>query len=71
MTHVYTWTYCDTAGEPLPNLGLTGAAFPTQGEAEAWLSQEWPALADAGVGSVTLLDGDRVVYGPMSLTPDE
>ncbi len=43
------------------------AEFPGQGEAEAWLSDTWADLADAGVAQVTLLEGDRVVYGPMSL----
>ena len=69
MTDVYTWTYCDAEGQPIHDLGLTGSAFPTQGEAEAWLSEEWPVLADAGVGSVTLMNGEEVVYGPMSLSP--
>ncbi len=45
--------------------------FEDQTEAEAWLSDEWPALLDAGVGSVTLLDGETEVYGPMSLHGQE
>ena len=40
MTNVYTWIYCDADGEPIHDLGLTGVAFPTQDEAEAWLSEE-------------------------------
>lgn len=68
MTSVYTWTYCDAAGEPIHDLGLAGTAFPTQAEAEAWLSEEWAVLADAGVGAVTLNRGEEVVYGPMSLS---
>lgn len=69
MTNVYTWTYCDADGEPIHDLGLAGVAFPTQGEAEAWLSEEWGTLADAGVGAVILNNGAEVVYGPMSLSP--
>lgn len=69
MTNVYTWSYCDAAGEPIHDLGLAGAAFPTQGEAEAWLSEEWAMLADAGVDSVVLMNGAETVYGPMSLSP--
>ncbi|MVA77377.1 hypothetical protein GC722_15300 [Auraticoccus sp. F435] len=42
--------------------------FPTQAEAEAWLGEAWPELADLGVVEVTLVEGDRVVYGPMSLS---
>lgn len=45
-----------------------GQAFPTQADAEAWLSASFEDLLDAGAASVTLLEGDRVVYGPMSLS---
>lgn len=69
MTDVYTWTYGDKTGEQIPDLGLTGVAFPSQAEAEAWLSEEWATLADAGVKSVTLHRGDQKVYGPMGLDP--
>jgi len=41
--------------------------FPSQGDAETWVGESWRHLADAGVDAVTLLEGDRVVYGPMSL----
>lgn len=69
MSDVFTWQYGDAQGNPIPDLGLTGVAFPSQAEAEAWLSEEWHTLADAGVKSVTLLNGDHEVYGPMSLSP--
>lgn len=69
MSDVYTWRYCDEHGQPIPDLGLAGAAYPTQADAEAWLSEEWQTLADAGVKSVTLLNGDQEVYGPMGLSP--
>ena len=45
-----------------------GQAFPTQADAEAWLSASFEDLLDAGAASVTLLEGDRVVYGPMGLS---
>ncbi|MGH3413370.1 MAG: hypothetical protein ACRDPH_09855 [Marmoricola sp.] len=41
--------------------------FPTRGEAESWLGEAWSDLLEEGVASVTLLEGDREVYGPMSL----
>ncbi len=44
--------------------------FPTQGEAESWLGEFYPELLDAGVGAVTLYEEDRLVYGPMSLSPE-
>ncbi len=47
----------------------TGLAqeFPTQADAEAWLTANYEELEDAGLDEVTLLEGGRVVYGPMSL----
>jgi hypothetical protein len=41
--------------------------FPSQGDAETWVGEMWRDLAEAGVDAVTLLEGDREVYGPMSL----
>ena len=41
--------------------------FPTQADAEAWLTGTYEELAEAGVSEVTLLEDDHVVYGPMSL----
>lgn len=59
----WRWTY-EVAGE-----AGASAPFPTQAEAEAWLGEEWATLADVGVSAVTLMEDDRVVYGPMSLDP--
>ena len=44
--------------------------FPTRGDAESWLGEAWEELADAGADAVTLFEGDREVYGPMSLRPE-
>lgn len=41
--------------------------FPNQGDAESWVGEFWGDLAALGVDAVTLMDGDREVYGPMSL----
>lgn len=41
--------------------------FPTRGDAETWLGEAYPDLAEDGVSAVTLFEGDREVYGPMSL----
>lgn len=43
--------------------------FPTRSDAESWLGETYPDLAEEGIASVTLLEGDREVYGPMSLDP--
>jgi hypothetical protein len=67
---VWRWRLHDARGERLPD-ELTGAPngprFTSQSDAETWLGESWRDLADAGVDSVTLLEGDREVYGPMSL----
>ena len=48
---------------------LAGQTFPSQADAESWVGETWSELAEQGVDAVTLLEADRVVYGPMSLHP--
>ena len=62
----YRWHYEDAAGATVDG---PGADFDEQDEAEDWLGGSWPALLEAGVEQVTLMDGERAVYGPMSLRP--
>src|ERR687889_399932 len=45
--------------------GVTG--FPSQSDAESWIGEVWRDLLEDGVEPVTLFEGDREVYGPMSL----
>ncbi len=71
MDTVYTWTCLNAAGEAMSDPAPTRSTFPDQAEAEAYLGEEWQALAQAGVEAVTLCHGDQVVYGPMSLRPSE
>jgi hypothetical protein len=52
----------ETLAEPL------SPAHANQSDAESWIGEQWRELADAGVAQVTLFDGDRKVYGPMSLS---
>jgi hypothetical protein len=64
----WMWQYTrvaqdDSGDEPL----VRADSFPTQSDAETWLGEQWRELRAAGVVSATLLDGDRVVYGPMAL----
>lgn len=63
----WTWRYLDEQGKPMQE--PASPSFPAQADAESWVGEEWPGLADSGVGAVTLLEGDREVYGPMSLRP--
>jgi hypothetical protein len=71
MSESFTWVFQKADGAPMTDLGLASTAFPTQADAEGWLGQEWPTLADAGVEAVTLRRGEDDVYGPMSLSPAE
>lgn len=71
MSADWTWQYHDAAGNPVVGDGLTTKGFPTQSDAESWLGESWRDLLDAGVESVTLQEGDAVVYGPMSLRAAE
>jgi hypothetical protein len=60
----FRWRYLDAAAAVTdgPDEG-----FDDQQEAESWFSDVWPELREAGVDAVVLLDGDTVVYGPMSV----
>lgn len=71
MSADWTWQYLDAEGAPMTGASLTTRVFPTQGDAENWVGESWRDLLDAGVESVTLLEGDAVVYGPMSLRAAE
>jgi len=63
----WTWRYEDGTGavlaQPAPE------AFPSKADAESWLGETWRELLEAGVQQVSLLEGGRVEYGPMPLTP--
>ena len=47
---------------------FAGRRFPSQADAESWVGEIWADLAELGVAAVTLMEADRVVYGPMSLS---
>jgi len=67
MTDEWTWTYLDSDGRPMTGEALVTSGFPSQGEAESWLGEQWRELAGVGVDSVTLQHEGSTVYGPMSL----
>lgn len=63
----YSWrTSPPLSEDDRGDLGLD-RAFVDQAEAEHWLTAFYADLSEAGVSTVTLMDGDRTVYGPMSL----
>jgi hypothetical protein len=64
----YRWHYEDATGAAVDGPDID---FEDQDGAEDWLGGNWSALLDAGILQVTLLDGEREVYGPMSLHPPQ
>ena len=66
----WTWRYEDAAGAPVTPAEQAPVAdpFPSQADAESWIGENWRELLDGGVAQVTLLEGDREVYGPMGLS---
>ncbi len=63
MSAQWSWILVGGTAENPP----TPTAFPSQAEAESWLGEAWRDLVDEGVDAVTLIHGEEVVYGPMSL----
>jgi hypothetical protein len=55
--------------DSVPDVGSRDG-FPLQGDAESWIGEHWQVLLEHGVEAVTLMEGDRQVYGPMSLRPE-
>lgn len=63
----WRWQLEGSDGQPETVGGEYDVRFLNQADAESWIGEIWAELADAGIEAVTLLEGDRVVYGPMSL----
>jgi hypothetical protein len=72
MEDAMTWTWRFEAADGTGAEGQPerSQAFPTQSDAETWIGDSWRGLLDGGVDQVSLLEEDRVVYGPMSLHPE-
>jgi hypothetical protein len=66
----WTWRYEKSSGT-VTKVAEPAEEFPTQADAESWLGETWRQLLEAGVDQVTLMEDERVVYGPMSLHPAE
>ena len=67
----FTWRYEAADGSPVTPAGVSQDRFPSQADAESWVGEAWPDLLGQGVDQVVLLEGERVVYGPMSLHPPQ
>ncbi len=62
------WRMEDKTGAEVTVAGeLAGQRFTSQADAESWVGETWSDLAREGVDQVSLLEHERVVYGPMSL----
>jgi hypothetical protein len=59
------WQLLDDDGRAIS--GAERVEFPTRSDAETWLGEVYADLSENGVSAVTLFEGDREVYGPMSL----
>ena len=79
----WRWRYERTDGSEVVDVAVTpghseggnealasaSGEFPSQADAESWIGETWADLLEQGVDAVTLLEDDRVVYGPMGLRP--
>lgn len=43
------------------------AEFESRSDAESWVGEEFVDLLDRGIDQVRLFEGDKEIYGPMSL----
>lgn len=67
----FTWRLESSDGTTVTRTDGGDGRFPSQADAESWVGEAWHDLLSEGVDQVTLLEGERVVYGPMSLHPAE
>jgi hypothetical protein len=65
----WTWRFEKADGTPV-RLDFDVPEFGAQGDAESWLGEVWREMANTGAEQATLLEDGRVVYGPMSLSPE-
>jgi hypothetical protein len=63
----WRWLFADAAGVVLKGPEVV---FTSQEAAEDWLREEFAELAEQGVATVSLVDGEHAVYGPMYLAPE-
>ncbi|NEN77186.1 hypothetical protein G3T38_02720 [Nocardioides zeae] len=67
---MWWWRTEDKDGNEVTVAGeLAGEKFPSQSDAESWVGEVFGELAEQGVDAVVLFEGERRVYGPMSLHP--
>jgi hypothetical protein len=57
---VFHWRF--TPPGAAPDDPPSPSSFSSQSDAESWLGENWRELAATGVESVTLVDGQSVLY---------
>ncbi len=65
------WQYRDRNGDVFAPQSAPVEEFGAQADAETWLGENWRTLLAVGVEQVSLYTDATVVYGPMSLRPEE
>ncbi|MFJ6213843.1 hypothetical protein ACIQGZ_11010 [Streptomyces sp. NPDC092296] len=57
----WTWRYEKADGSAVnPTVGQED--FPTQGDAESWIGENWKQLVEEGADQATLLDDGSTIY---------
>lgn len=71
-SYEFWWSLTNAAGEQVvvPD-DLAGQRFGDEQQAETWIGDVFSDLLAEGVDEVTLHEGERKVYGPMSLHPGQ
>jgi hypothetical protein len=63
----WNWRYERADATEVLDVSVPAGDFANQSDAETWLGEVWRDLLGQGVDRVLLYEGDRLVYGPMSL----
>lgn len=61
----WSWVLENSTGE---SMGMS-ESFDSRSDAESWVGESFGELLEQGVDQVRLLDGEKEIYGPMSLHP--
>ena len=65
--NIWRWRLENADGTEVTVGDVPDQDFPSQSDAESWVGEVWRDLLEGGADAVTLFEGDRKVYGPMSL----
>ncbi|MFB9389412.1 hypothetical protein ACFPM3_32600 [Streptomyces coeruleoprunus] len=66
----WTWRFEKSDGTEVEP-AVTPEEFPTQGDAESWIGENWRDLLEGGADQVVLFEDTTKIYGPMPLNAEE